>query len=221
MREVESQSVPNVNISALVVNDQSNDDSLSVLKSEGINHVTLPVNLGIGGAVQTGFKYALKNGFDVAIQVDGDGQHPAEELGKLITPIANDEADVVIGSRYLTKEGFQSSSLRRFGINFFRRVIKMLTGVVIRDTTSGFRALNFKALEVVNEYYPDTYPEPEAIILYAKNELRIKEVPVLMRERQGGVSSITGSSSIYYMLKVFMACVFAYLRPKQVKESTL
>ena len=123
VREVESQSVPNVYISALVVNDQSNDDSLSVLKSEGINHMTLPVNLGIGGAVQTGFKYALKNGFDVAIQVDGDGQHPAEELGKLITPIANNEADVVIGSRYLTKKGFQSSALRRFGINFFRNLL--------------------------------------------------------------------------------------------------
>ena len=127
VREVESQSVPNVNISVLVVNDQSNDDSLSVLKSEEINHVTLPVNLGIGGAVQTGFKYALKNGFDVAIQVDGDGQHPAEELGKLITPIANNEADVVIGSRYLTKKGFQSSSLRRFGINFFRTNFKSPT----------------------------------------------------------------------------------------------
>lgn len=216
VREVRSQQITGADITPLVINDQSTDDSLAVLKSARINHVSLPVNLGIGGAVQTGFKYALKNGFDVAIQLDGDGQHPADQLHKLIQPIQNAEADVIIGSRYLTKEGFQSSSLRRFGINFFRRIIKMLTGIVVKDSTSGFRALNVKALEVVDHYYPDTYPEPEAIILYAKNKLGIKEVPVVMRERQGGVSSITGSSSVYYMFKVSLACVFAYLRRNRI-----
>ena len=213
VREVMAQNIKDVNLTALVVNDKSTDNSLKVLGEEQINHVSLPVNLGIGGAVQTGYKYAFNNGFDIAIQLDGDGQHRADQLEKIIQPIQQMEADVVIGSRYLVKEGFQSSSLRRFGINFFRSVIKILTGVVVRDSTSGFRALNSKALKVVNQYYPDTYPEPEAIILYAKHSLKIKEVPVLMRERQGGVSSITGASSVYYMFKVFMACVFAYLRP--------
>jgi len=141
-------------------------------------------------------------------------------LVKIISPIKEGEAEVVIGSRYLTKEGFQSSTLRRFGINFFRRVIKMLTGEVVKDSTSGFRALNIDALRVVNQYYPDTYPEPEAIVLYTKHSLRIKEVPVVMRERQGGVSSITGASSVYYMFKVFMACVFAYLRPTTIIDKS-
>jgi len=213
VQEVKNQSVEIAAIDVLVINDKSTDDSLNVLQSNNISHVSLPVNLGIGGAVQTGYKYAFNNGYDVAIQLDGDGQHRADQLINVIRPIHQDEADVVIGSRYLTKEGFQSSSLRRFGINFFRSVIKMLTGVVVRDSTSGFRALNLSALRLVNEYYPDTYPEPEAIVLYAKHGLRIQEVPALMRERQGGVSSITGLSSAYYMFKVFMACVFAYLRP--------
>ncbi|MFT7612171.1 MAG: glycosyltransferase involved in cell wall biosynthesis, partial [Parvicellaceae bacterium] len=182
--EVKSQSLENVNIEVLVINDKSTDGSIDVLQKNNISHISLPVNLGIGGAVQTGYKYAFQNGFDVAVQLDGDGQHRADQLVNVIAPIQNDEADVVIGSRYLTKEGFQSSSLRRFGINFFRSVIKMLTGVVVRDSTSGFRALNLNALKLVNEYYPDTYPEPEAIVLYAKHGLRIKEVPALMRERQ-------------------------------------
>lgn len=206
------QSIDGVALSPLVINDCSTDKSQEVLKKNQIPHVDLPVNLGIGGAVQTGYKYALQNGFDVAVQLDGDGQHPAEELYKILAPLMQGEADVVIGSRYLEKEGFQSSFLRRFGINFFRRVIKMLTRVDIKDSTSGFRALNTSALELVNDYYPDTYPEPEAVVLYAKNNLQIKEVPVVMRERQGGTSSITGGQSVYYMLKVFIACVFAYLR---------
>lgn len=212
VREIESQQVDGAELTPLVVNDCSTDNSLQILQDHNINHVSLPVNLGIGGAVQTGYKYALAKGYDVAIQLDGDGQHPADQIYKIVEPIKNGESDVVIGSRYLTKEGFQSSTLRRMGINFFKRLIKLLTKVEVKDSTSGFRALNIKTLEIVNNYYPDQYPEPEAIVLYSRNNLRIKEVPVIMRERQGGVSSITGSSSIYYMFKVFMACVFVYLR---------
>ncbi|MBL4706731.1 MAG: glycosyltransferase family 2 protein [Flavobacteriales bacterium] len=220
VKEVMAQDIQDVKLTALVINDKSTDDSLKVLVANKINHVSLPVNLGIGGAVQTGYKFAFSNGFDIAIQLDGDGQHRADQLVKIISPIKEGEAEVVIGSRYLTKEGFQSSTLRRFGINFFRRVIKMLTGEVVKDSTSGFRALNIDALRVVNQYYPDTYPEPEAIVLYTKHSLRIKEVPVVMRERQGGVSSITGASSVYYMFKVFMACVFAYLRPTTIIDNS-
>lgn len=209
---IQKQQIEGVLLEPLVVNDCSTDRSLDVLEQNNIPHVSLPVNLGIGGAVQTGYKFALQEGFDAAVQLDGDGQHPAEELHKILGPLMNQEADVVIGSRYIEKEGFQSSSLRRFGINFFRRLIKMLTRVEIKDSTSGFRALNKQALVLVNDYYPDTYPEPEAVVLYARNNLSIKEVPVVMRERQGGTSSITGGTSAYYMMKVFIACVFAYLR---------
>ncbi len=213
VRQVQKVRVPNVHFTPLVINDCSTDASIEVLRKNNINHVALPVNLGIGGAVQTGYKYAWKNGYDVAIQLDGDGQHPADQLSRIIEPLMEGKADVVIGSRYLTGEGFQSSRLRRTGINFFTKIIKLFTGVTIKDSTSGFRALNRRALKVVNNYYPDTYPEPEAIILYAKHRLKIQEVPVVMTERKGGVSSISGSSSAYYMMKVFMACVFAYLRP--------
>ena len=129
------------------------------------------MNLGIGGAVQTGFKFALYNHFDIAIQMDGDGQHPPSELVKIIEPIINRNADVVIGSRYITNEGFQSSTLRRIGILYFKWFNKVLTGVTINDSTSGYRAINVKALKVVADYYPDEYPEPEAIILFHLNNL--------------------------------------------------
>ena len=161
--------------------------------------------------MQTGFKYALRNGFDIAIQMDGDGQHPPSELEKIILPIYTNEADVSIGSRYINKEGFQSSALRRIGINYFKWFNKLLTGITIYDSTSGYRALNRKALKVVSDYYPDEYPEPEAIILYSINKLRIKEVAVIMRERQGGESSIRAYKTIYYMIKVTLSTLFLYI----------
>lgn len=196
----------------VVVNDCSKDKTAEII--DGINCVPihLPVNLGIGGGVQTGFRYALENGFDFAIQVDGDGQHPAEEIPRMVAEAVAKKLDVTIGSRFLEKEGFQSSFMRRTGINYFRRLNKMLTGLTIYDTTSGFRLLNRKALEIVNDYYPDEYPEPEAIVLYARNQLTVGEFPVQMRERQGGVSSINSIRAVYYMWKVTLACVFTRIR---------
>lgn len=199
------------------INDCSKDNTASILKNNNIPHIDLPVNLGIGGAVQTGFKFALQNNFDVAIQMDGDGQHPPIELEKIILPIYENEADVVIGSRYITNEGFQSSTLRRIGINYFKWFNKVLTGIIINDSTSGYRALNKKALEIVSDYYPDEYPEPEAIILYSLNNLKIKEVPVTMRERQGGESSIRAYKTIYYMIKVTLSTLFLYISLKSRK----
>ncbi len=201
-------------ITPIFINDCSNDNSKQILLDRFIEFIDLPVNLGIGGAVQTGFKYALRNGFDVAVQMDGDGQHPPSELQKILNLIINNEADVVIGSRYLTKEGFQSSSLRRAGINYFKWLNKKLVGITVFDSTSGYRALNRKALEIVADYYPDEYPEPEAIILYALNGLKIKEVPVTMRERQGGSSSIRTYKTVYYMFKVTLGTIFLYIRLK-------
>lgn len=205
---------PTYTLTPVVVNDCSKDNTLQILKKINCVYLDLPVNLGIGGAVQSGFKYALLNNFDVAIQLDGDGQHPSEQISELITPIINGEADIVIGSRFIEKVGFQSTYLRRTGINYFKRLNKLFTGLTITDSTSGFRAIDKKALGLVCKYYPDEYPEPEALILYALNSLRIKEIPVVMRERQGGVSSISSYKSIYYMIKVTLAMLFIYLRLK-------
>lgn len=203
-----------IHVTPIFINDCSTDNTKQVLRIKNIPHLDLPVNLGIGGAVQTGFKYALQNNFDIAVQMDGDGQHPPVELEKVLEPIIKNQADVVIGSRYLTKEGFQSSSLRRFGINYFKHLNKLLVGVTIHDSTSGYRALNKTALTVVSNYYPDEYPEPETIILYSLNKLVMKEVPVMMRERQGGESSIRAYKTVYYMFKVTLGTIFLYIRLK-------
>lgn len=206
--------VPGATIVPLAVNDCSKDNTLSEIRKTGCQYLNLPVNLGIGGAVQSGFKYAFTNGFDIAIQADGDGQHPIEEIARLIAPILNEEADVVIGSRFITRQGFQSSALRRSGIRYFKNLNRFLLGITITDSTSGFRALNKKAIGLVCDYYPDEYPEPEAIVLYHLNKLRIKEIPVMMLERTGGQSSIRSFASIYYMMKVTLGILFIFLRLK-------
>ncbi len=196
----------------LVVNDCSTDKSIHIIRSLDCMYLDLPVNLGIGGAMHAGYKYAYRHGYDVAVQMDGDGQHPANELAKILTPLLQDKADVVIGSRFLTGEGFQSSLARRLGIRYFRWLNKLLIGQTIQDSTSGFRAFNRKTLGVVERYYPDEYPEPEAIVQFGLYGLRMLEVPVLMQERQGGVSSINTSRAIYYMAKVSLGILFVYLR---------
>ncbi|MBN8692123.1 MAG: glycosyltransferase family 2 protein [Bacteroidetes bacterium] len=222
LQSLQSLSLPNVSITALPVNDCSKDNTLSVIRKHTSTYLNLPVNLGIGGAVQSGYKYAYKNKFDIAIQLDGDGQHPISEIQNLLQPILNNEADVVIGSRFITKQGFQSSTLRRTGIKYFKNLNRLLLGITITDSTSGFRALNLKALEIVNDYYPDEYPEPEAIVLYHLNNLKIIEAPVVMHERQGGQSSIRSFGSIYYMMKVTLGILFIYLRLKlNGKRNTL
>ena len=201
-------------ITFVVVNDCSKDSTSEIIAKLNCVALNLPVNLGIGGAVQTGFKYAYENGFDYAIQIDGDGQHPASEIPKLVNLISENKFDVVIGSRFLSKEGFQSSAIRRFGINYFKWLNRFLVGVTINDSTSGFRIINKKALAIVSENYPDEYPEPEAIILYSLNKLKIGEVSVTMKERQGGVSSIGRASSVYYMFKVSLAIIYTFIRIK-------
>jgi glycosyltransferase involved in cell wall biosynthesis len=197
---------------AIVINDCSSDRTAEIIDALPCIALHLPVNLGIGGAVQTGFRYAFENNYDFAVQVDGDGQHPAEEITKLLHEMKARNLDVAIGSRFIDKEGFQSSRLRRAGILWFRWLNGFLADVDIRDSTSGFRMLNRKALALVNEYYPDEYPEPEAIILYAKNHLKIGEVAVTMKARQGGISSIGFFTAVYYMWKVTLAIFFTFIR---------
>ena len=186
----------------IVVNDCSTDDSRAILCREGIPHLDLPLNLGIGGAVQAGYRYALQHGYDIAVQVDGDGQHDPGQVGALIAPIEQGKADMVIGSRFIDKSGFQSSTMRRVGIKFFRFLIFSLSGKHITDATSGFRAANRKTMRLFAQYYAKDYPEPESNMLALKNKLRVCEIPVTMHERQGGVSSINALQPVYYMLKV-------------------
>jgi len=207
-----------LDLTAVVVNDCSKDATPEVISKLNCVAINLPVNLGIGGAVQTGFKYAFENDFDFAVQVDGDGQHPASEIPKLVKTAQETGSDVVIGSRFIEKEGFQSSAMRRFGINYFKRLNNMLVGVTITDSTSGFRLINKKVLELVSNYYPDEYPEPEAIIVYSLNGFRMAEVAVTMRERQGGVSSIGAFASVYYMFKVSLAIFYTFIRIKFQKR---
>ena len=189
----------------VVVNDGSLDGTGELCMEKGYQVLNLPINLGIGGAVQTGYRYALKYGYDIAVQLDGDGQHDASYVKRLIEPLLAGEADVVIGSRFLRREGFQSSRSRRIGINILSDLIWLCTGKRIRDVTSGFRAVNRRFITIYAEDYPSDYPEPEAIITAVMHRGRVAEVPVVMKEREGGTSSITFRKSVYYMIKVTLA----------------
>jgi glycosyltransferase involved in cell wall biosynthesis len=190
----------------VVIDDGSTDLTAREAALQGAQVVCLPFNLGIGGAVQTGFEYAHDGGYDVAVQIDGDGQHDASYLPSLLAPVLSGQADMVIGSRFLeASDGFKSSFSRRIGIRFFVRLINCLTGAVITDPTSGFRAHNKKLIAVFARYYPNDFPEPEAIVIARRVRAVIAEVPVVMRARQAGDSSIRYFKSLYYMLKVTVA----------------
>lgn len=208
LSELKKVNIPECEIIALPVNDGSTDNTLNEIKKHTSVYLNLPQNMGIGGAVQSGLKYAKENNFDIAVQLDGDGQHPPSELLKIITPILNDEADVCIGSRFIDKEGFQSSFMRRLGISILSFLIKLRSGKTILDCTSGYRAFNKKAIDLSVIYYPKKYPEPESTLYFIKKGLRVKEAPVIMEARDAGVSSISGWRGIYYMIKVSMAILF-------------
>lgn len=195
----------------LVVNDCSQDNTKEILRDSCASYINLPVNLGIGGAVQAGYVYALEHNYDIAIQMDGDGQHNPEYIGELVEPIRNNEADSVIGSRFIKNEGFQSSGLRRFGINFLSLLIRMTCGIRIYDVTSGFRAVNREYIRFFASEYAQDYPEPEAIVTSTLHGARIKEIPVVMSERMGGTSSINGFKSVYYMIKVSISVLITRL----------
>lgn len=199
-------------VDILVINDCSKDKTSDVCRKFGLNVIDLPTNLGIGGAVQTGYKYALLKDYDIAIQVDGDGQHDPSYIMELIKPIVEGQADLVIGSRYLEHKGFQSSFFRRLGINYFSFLIKLLQKKKITDPTSGFRAANKNVIELFSNRYPIDYPEPESIVYLLRNNFQIEEVPVIMNERVGGESSINAFKSVYYMIKVSTAIFIDNLR---------
>jgi glycosyltransferase involved in cell wall biosynthesis len=191
----------------LVIDDGSHDRTAQVARAAGARVLRLPFNLGIGGAVQTGFRYAFENGFDLAVRVDGDGQHDPAMLGVVVEPVVRGDTDIAVGSRYLVRrgEGYRSSATRRVGIRLLARVVSLLTRQQITDPTSGFQALNRKAIALFAADYPHDYPEVEAIVLVVRHRLKLVEVPVAMRPRAAGKSSIRMVSSIYYMVKVLLA----------------
>lgn len=195
----------------IVINDGSTDNTAKILDKHAINHIDLIQNLGIGGGVQTGYIYALRQGYDVALQFDGDGQHDIASIESLVVPVLKDEADFVIGSRFIDKsiENFQSTYMRRLGINLISLAIKLVTGKKIHDTTSGYRAGNKKVIAYFASRYPVAYPEPESIVRLLKKGLRVKEMPANMFERLEGVSSIRAFKSVTYMIDVLISIIIA------------
>lgn len=189
----------------VIINDGSKDKTLEICEKKGYNVLNLPINLGIGGAVQTGYLYAQKYKYDIAVQIDGDGQHDVADVEKVIRPVTEEKADLVIGSRFLDHEGFQTSRNRRIGIKILSMLIWLCTGKRIKDVTSGFRVVNKKFIGIYGEDYPLDYPEPEALVSAIIYGGKVEEVPVVMKGRAGGESTINFRKSIYYMIKVTLA----------------
>jgi glycosyltransferase involved in cell wall biosynthesis len=196
----------------LVVDDGSTDRTTQVAAAARAHVLRLPYNLGIGGAVQTGLQYARDHGFDVAVQVDGDAQHDPSEIDKLLEPIVEDRADLVVGSRFLGDRYYQPPFTRLLGIKLFARLVSLIVRQRVTDTTSGFRAVNRRGIVVFASDYPHDYPEVEATVLVFRHRLRLEEVPVRMRIRSTGASSITFRRSVYYMVKVTLALFVGLFR---------
>jgi glycosyltransferase involved in cell wall biosynthesis len=200
-------------IDVVVVDDASTDGTTDMARAHGATVLSLPFNIGIGGAVQTGFRYARDEGYEVAVRLDGDGQHAAPELGKLLGPIRAGEANLVVGSRFVDPSGtYRPPFARRLGIGVFARLVSLLGGQKVTDTTSGFSALDRTAIELFAREYPHDYPEVESTLVALRSGLRLVQVQVDMRERQAGTSSITFVRSLYYIVKVMLALLVASLR---------
>lgn len=201
----------------LVVNDHSSDNTSRIARSMIDRVIDLPINLGIGGCVQTGFQYAHDHGYDAMVQFDGDGQHQAEEVPRLVNRLWSEEADMVIGSRFKyalsSEDHHRSTRFRRFGITILSYLCYCLTGRLIKDPTSGFRAYSKQAIRLLADQYAHNYPEPETIIYLNKNGLKIVETAAHMRERLGGSSSIEHQGALY-MLNVMLGMVISSIRPK-------
>jgi glycosyltransferase involved in cell wall biosynthesis len=200
-------------IDVVVIDDCSTDDTAEVAESRGATVLRLPFNVGIGGAVQTGFRYALDEGYEVAVRLDGDGQHAASEITKILGPVDAGGAGLVIGSRFVEPDGtYRPPFARRIGIGVFARLVSILGGQRVTDTTSGFVALDRAGIELFAREFPHDYPEVEATLVALRSGLRVTQVQVDMRERTTGSSSITFVRSLYYIIKVMLALLVASLR---------
>ena len=196
----------------VIINDCSTDNTMDICRYNRYNVLNLPINLGIGGAVQTGFLYAYNHGYDIAVQFDGDGQHRAKYLDSMAKYLTENNLDMVIGSRFIENEGFQSTWIRRIGIRYFSSLIWILSGKKITDPTSGMRMCNKKTIEMFANEYPRDYPEPESVMRLIRHKKNIEEMPVKMRDRQGGVSFASPFRSFYYMIKVTLAVIIERFR---------
>ncbi len=196
----------------VIINDCSTDGMLDICREYELNYVNLSVNLGIGGAVQTGYIYACQQGYDLAVQFDGDGQHDAAYLEQMARVLAETGSNMVIGSRFIDREGFQSSGLRRVGIRYFSMLIRLLTGVRVTDPTSGMRMVDREVMRIYADSYPKDYAEPESVMAILRMKKKVTEIPVVMRQREEGISSIGGAGSVYYMIKVTLAVLMERLR---------
>jgi glycosyltransferase involved in cell wall biosynthesis len=192
-------------LEVVVVSDGSTDRTAEVAAAGGAHVVQLPFNLGIGGAVQTGFRFAWEGGYELAVRLDGDGQHDPAQLRAVVAPVAAGEADLAVGSRFLAAGGYRSSAARRIGIRVLARVVSWIGHQHLTDTTSGFQALNRKAIRLFAADLPRDYPEVEGLVMALRHKIRVQEVPVTMREREHGRSSISALGSVYYMIKVLLA----------------
>jgi len=201
-------------LDVVVIDDASTDRTAALAAEHGAAVLRLPFNLGIGGAVQTGFKYALEHGYDVAVRLDGDGQHVPAQLPNLLAPVERGEADIAVGSRFLpgVDDEYRPPIARRAGIRFFAWVVSLLVRQPVTDTTSGFQALNRRGISLFAADYPHDYPEVEATVMVVKNRLRLVEVPATMRERQHGTSHINALRSVYYAFKVTLALFVGMFR---------
>ena len=199
----------------VVVDDGSGDRTSEIARSRGVHVVTLPFNLGIGAAVQTGFRFARANNFDLAVQIDADGQHDPSELPAVLAPLLAGDADFVVGSRFTGDRAFRSSFVRRLGIRLFALIVSAIARQRLTDTTSGFRAVNRRGIALFAADYPHDYPEVETTVMVVKHRLRVKEVPVRMRERASGRSSITALRSVYYIFKVLLALFVELFRSRK------
>jgi glycosyltransferase involved in cell wall biosynthesis len=203
-------------VEILVVDDGSRDGTPRVARAANARLLRLCRNLGIGGAVQSGLRVAAREGYDCAVQMDGDGQHPPDQLEGLLMPMRSAAApDLVIGSRFLGEGSYRSTFVRRLGILWLRLVLRVIAGSRVTDPTSGFRVYGRRALALYDETYPYDFPEPEAIAIAHAAKLEMREAPVVMRERQGGVSSIGPLAAVYYMVKVTVAVMLAYARNRR------
>lgn len=203
----------------VVIDDGSTDNTKAVLRNLMVRLVSLPCNVGIGGAVQTGLQIALSEGYDLAVQVDGDGQHPPKEVAKLLEAILQSDSDMVIGTRFRTRQGYQSTIGRRLGIRIFSSLLSFLCHTRITDATSGFRAMNRRAIRILARRYAEDYPEVEAIFVAHRAGLRVTEVPVQMAERQAGRSSVGKFLGISYMVKVLLAIFMNLVREREAEPS--
>jgi glycosyltransferase involved in cell wall biosynthesis len=196
----------------LVIDDGSTDATAAIAQAAGAFVVSLPHNLGIGSAVQTGYIFAAEMAYDIAVQVDGDGQHNPTEIPEIVAPLLAGQADVVIGSRYIEDRGYITPFLRQMGIFVLATIVSFIIRQRVTDTTSGFRAVNRRVIEFCAREYPRDYPEPESVVLFRRAGFRVREIPVTMNPRYGGKSSITPMRSFYYMVKVLLAIFIGLLR---------